>query len=111
MAARELTEHPLGLPWVSGDALQRGSHALAHDGRVWLVDPWDDGEALERAAALGEIVGVMQLFAAHERDGKAIATRLGVPFHALPVQVPDSPFSVLNLDKLVWKERALWWPE
>ena len=111
MAVRELTEHPLGLTWVMDEALTRSSHALAHDGKVWLIDPVADDEALERAAALGEIVGVLQLFVAHERDGKALAERFGVPFQSLPEYVRDSPFSVISLDKLVWKERALWWPE
>jgi hypothetical protein len=105
-------EHPLGLTWVADDPLQRAAHALADDGRVWLVDPFDDEEALERATALGAIVGVLQLFVAHERDGKTIAERLGAPFHPLPGAVPDAPFDVVRVDALkVWRERALWWPE
>jgi hypothetical protein len=111
MSDRELTEHPLGLTWQGGDTLQRTAHALVDDGRVWLVDPFTDEEALQRAQALGEIVGVLQLFAAHNRDGEALAKRVGAPFLKLPDVIPDSPFSVLNLDQLVWKERALWWPE
>jgi hypothetical protein len=111
MAGRELTEHPLGLTWVSDDPLQRAAHALAHDGRVWLVDPFTDEEALERARGLGTVAGVLQLFAGHERDGAAIAKRFGAPFLQLPDVVRDAPFSVLDLDQLVWKERALWWPE
>jgi len=112
MAVRGLTEHPLGLTWVGDDSLERAAHALVHDGRVWLVDPFEDEEALTRASALGELAGVLQLFVAHERDGKAIAERLGAPFHSLPDEVPDAPFSVLRLDSVkVWKERALWWPE
>jgi hypothetical protein len=112
MAVRGLTEHPLGLTWVGDDSLERAAHALVHDGRVWLVDPFEDETALTRAAALGEIAGVLQLFVAHERDGRAIAQRLGAPFLPLPDQVPDAPFSVIRLDSVkVWKERALWWPE
>src|SRR4051794_40636935 len=112
MAERELAEHPLGLTWTSGDALQRSAHALAHEGRVWIVDPFTDEEALERAQGLGAVHSVLQLFVAHERDGAAIAKRLGVPFVRFPEVVRDSPFSVLNLgDKRLWKERALWWPE
>jgi hypothetical protein len=111
MAIRELTEHPLGVTWVADDALQRAAHALAHEGRVWLVDPFEDEEALTRAAALGEIAGVLQLFIGHGRDGKRLAQRLNVPFLELPDHVPDAPFHVLRLDQLVWKERALWWPE
>ena len=112
MAVRGLTEHPLGLTWVGDDPLERAAHALVHDGRVWLVDPFEDEEALARVAELGELAGVLQLFVAHERDGKAIAQRLGAPFLSLPDQVPDAPFSVIRLDSVkVWKERALWWPE
>jgi hypothetical protein len=111
MAVRELTEHPLGLTWVIDEALTRASHALAHDGRVWLIDVVDEPEALARAAALGEPAAVLQLFVAHARDGEAVATRLGVPFLRLPEVVPDAPFSVLGLDRWKWHERALWWPE
>src|SRR5690242_2685505 len=111
MAIRELTEHPLGLTWVIDEALTRSSHALAHEGRVWLIDPVDEPDAMAQVEKLGEVVAVLQLFVAHARDGEAIAQRLGVPFQSLPEVIRDAPFSVLRLDKLVWKERALWWPE
>jgi hypothetical protein len=111
MRLGELAEHPLGLTWVVDEPLLRASHALVHEGRVWFVDPVDAPEAMERAAALGEPAGVLQLFVAHRRDGEAIAKRLGVELHVLPDVLPDSPFSVLNLDLGPWKERALWWPE
>ena len=55
---------------------------------------------MERVAALGELAGVLQLFVAHDRDGEAIAERLGVPFLKLPDVLPDAPFSVLSLDML-----------
>lgn len=112
MAPVELIEHPLGFTWIDGDPLQRAAHALVHDGRVWLVDPFEDEGALTRAGELGEVAAVLQLFVAHERDGKAIAERLDAPFLSLPDDVPDAPFSVLKLDTVkFWKERALWWPE
>jgi len=111
MRLEELAEHSLGLTWVIADPLLRASHALVHEGRVWFVDPVDAPEAMERAAALGEPAGVLQLFMAHPRDGEAIAQRLGVPLKVLPDVLPDTPFSVLNLDLGPWKERALWWPE
>src|SRR3954466_13876186 len=111
MRIGELAEHPLGLTWVVDDPLLRASHALVHDGKVWFVDPVDAPEAMERAAALGEPAGVLQLFVGHPRDGEAIAKRLGVTFAVLPHVLPDSPFSVLDLDLGPWKERALWWPE
>src|ERR1700712_5549545 len=107
MPVRELTEHPLGVSWMMDEVLTRTSHALAHGGRVWLIDPVDDEVALARAAALGEIVAVLQLFVAHNRDGAAIAARLGVPLHKLPDAVPDSPFEVVSLSRLGWKETAL----
>src|SRR4051812_42099713 len=111
MRVRELTEHPLGVTWVVDDPLLRASHALVHEGRVWLVDPVDVPEAIERATALGEPAGVLELFIAHGRDGEAIAKRLNVPLHKLPSVLPETPFSVLDLSLGPWKERALWWPE
>ena len=111
MRLGELAEHPLGLTWVVDDPLLRASHALVHDGRVWFIDPVDAPEAMERAAALGEPAGVLQLFMAHPRDGAAIAQRLKIPHHVLPDVLPDTPFSVIDLDLGPWKERALWWPE
>jgi hypothetical protein len=111
MRLGELAEHPLGLTWVVDDPLLRASHALVHEGRVWFVDPVDAPEAMDRAAALGEPAGVLQLFVAHPRDGAAIAQRLNIPHHVLPDVLPDTPFSVIDLDLGPWKERALWWPE
>lgn len=93
------------------DAVVRTAHALAHDGRVWLIDPIDAPEALERVAALGEPAAVLQLFVAHPRDGAALAARFGVPFLELPDAVPDAPFSVVDLSLGPWKERALWWED
>jgi hypothetical protein len=106
-----LHEHDLGLTWVAADPLERTAHALADDGRVWLIDPTDDAAALQRAAALGEPVAVVQLFDRHARDGAGIARRLGVPFLRIPDTLPDSPFEVLEALSLPgWRETALWWP-
>jgi hypothetical protein len=92
--------------------MARGSHALVHDGRVWLVDPVDHPEAIERALALGEPAGVLQLLDRHARDCAALAARLGVPHHRLPDTLPGTPFEVLNVvDVPRWREKALWWPE
>jgi hypothetical protein len=105
-------EHELGLTWVAADPLERAAHALAHDGRVWLVDPTDDRAALERAAVLGEPAAVVQLLDRHRRDGPAVAKRLGVPLLRIPRAVPGSPFEVLPVLSLAgWREAALWWPE
>ncbi len=105
-------EHPLGLTWVGDEFLSRASHALAHEGRVWIVDPVDAGDALDRARALGEPAGVLQLFLGHRRDCAAVAKRLGVPHHELPAVLPDVPFSLLPLHwRRFWREVAMWWPE
>ena len=107
----DFEEHDVGASWLSGDALFKASHALVHDGRVWIVDPVDAGDALERARALGEPVAVLQLLDRHNRDSAAVAQRLGVPHLKVPAVLPETHFSVLNLDwGRMWKEVALWWP-
>jgi hypothetical protein len=104
--------HDVGASWLAGDVLFKASHALVDDGRVWIVDPVDAGDALERVRALGEPVAVLQLLDRHNRDSAAVAQRLGVPHHKVPDVLPDTPFSVLRLDfGPAWHERALWWPE
>jgi hypothetical protein len=111
MALRMIQEHALGLTWVIEEPMARASHALVDDGRVWLIDPVDDGPAVERAAALGRPAGVLQLLDRHGRDGQAVADRLGVSLHVVPRELPDTPFEVLELvDKRLWREVALWWP-
>jgi hypothetical protein len=108
-----LHAHELGLSWVVDEPLERASHALAHDGRVWFVDPVDDPAALEAALALGEPAGVLQLLDRHGRDCRAIAERLGVPRLKVPQAVPDSPFEVVpsGVHLPRWSEVALWWPQ
>ena len=105
-------QHDLGLSWVVDELILRASHALVHDGRVWIVDPVDAGDALERARALGDPVAVVQLLDRHNRDSASVARKLGVPHLRVPDELPDSPFQVHNLDwGRMWKERALWWPD
>jgi hypothetical protein len=108
----EFEAHDAGASWVVDDMLGRASHALVEDGRVWIVDPVDAGDALERVRALGEPAGVLQLLDRHNRDSAAVAQRLGVPHHKVPDVLPETPFSLLRLDfGPAWHERALWWPE
>jgi hypothetical protein len=102
-----------GFGWIAAEPelLQRASHALAAEGRVWLVDPVDGPGVEERVRALGKPAGVLQLIDRHSRDCAALARRLGVPHHRIPVRgVPDAPFevrTVLNLPG--WREAVLWW--
>jgi hypothetical protein len=105
-------EHPLGLTWIVEEPMQRASHALADDGRVWLIDPVDVSEALEKAAGLGEPAGVIQLLDRHGRSCARLAAELGVPHLSVPDAVPDSPFEVIPIVRFPgWRESALWWPE
>jgi hypothetical protein len=111
MPVRTYDEHRLGLSWVCEDYLSRAAHALLVDGKVWFVDPVDSGDAIQRGLALGEPAGVLQLYWDHARDGEAIATRLGVPFHKLPETIPGAPFSLIALNfGPAWKEVAIWVP-
>lgn len=104
---------PWGVSWhVADEPMQRASHALAHDGRVWLIDPVDDAAALEAVAGLSEPAAVLQLLDRHPRDCAAIAGRLGVPHLRLPATVPDAPFEVLRTVWVPgWRELRLWWAE
>lgn len=101
-----------GLSWVSDDWMQRGSSALLHEGRVWLIDPVDAPEAIEAARQLGEIAGVIQLLDRHPRDCAALAEHYGVPHHILPDELPGTPFQIIRvMSGRGWKERAIWWPD
>lgn len=99
--------------WLVDEPMARASHALASGGRVWLVDPVDAPGAEERVRALGRPAGVLQLLDRHGRDSIALAGRLGVPHHVVPVgPIPGVPFEFLPVvDTRVWRESALWWPE
>jgi hypothetical protein len=103
-------DHPLGLTWVERSGMARSAHALVSDGRVWLIDPFQDDAALAAAAALGETAGVIQLLDRHNRDCRPLAERLGVPLLRLPdtlAGTPFTPFAVIR--RRVWNEAALWW--
>jgi hypothetical protein len=101
-----------GFSWIVDEAMTRTSHALAAGGKVWLVDPVDWPDAIERAAGLGEPAGVLQLLDRHGRDCAALAARLGVRRHVVPDDIPGSPFACLPLvRRRRWRETALWWPE
>ena len=107
-----LSEFVYGVTWEIEETARRTSNAVLADGRVWLIDPVDHPEAMERVAALGEPAGVLQLIDRHNRDCAAIAARLGVPHLTVPGAVPGSPFQaipVLNMRR--WRETALWWAD
>jgi hypothetical protein len=107
-------ESDTGFGWISPapDWMARASHALAADGRVWLIDPVDFGGLDDRVRLLGDPAGVLQLLGWHHRDSAAIAARLGVAHLITPDAVPDSPFETTRIAGIRgWRETALWWPE
>ena len=111
--ARICDEIGFSFGWIAAEPprLQRASHALVSEGRVWLVDPVDAPGIEERVRALGEPAGVLQLVDRHPRDCAALAERLGAPHLRLPFEgVPGSPFEARKvLDLPGWREVALWW--
>jgi hypothetical protein len=105
-------ELPFGFSWFPEETLTRTAHAIDTGDGVWLIDPVDVPEAIERAQALGAPAGVIQLLDRHNRDCATLAAKLGVPHLQLPSTIPGSPFEVIAvLDVPRWHERALWWPE
>jgi len=101
-----------GFSWIDDEPMTRTSHALAADGRVWLVDPVRHEPALERARQLGEIATVLQLLDRHNRDCASVADELGIPHVITPDEIPGSPFETIAVrSSRHWRETALWWPE
>jgi hypothetical protein len=101
---------PDGFGWLAEEAATRASHALAADGTVWLVDPLNWPKAIDRALALGEPAGVIQLLDRHNRDCAALAAQLGVPHLVVPDAIAGSPFEVVPvMRRKHWRESALWW--
>jgi hypothetical protein len=101
-----------GFGWIVDEAMERTSHALAADGKVWLVDAVDWPEGVDRALTLGEPAGVIQLLDRHNRDCATVAARLGVAHLVVPDEVSESPFTLVPvMRRKRWRESALWWPE
>lgn len=113
MDVRFCDELGFGFGWVAAEpsVLERASHALAADGRVWIFDPVEGDGVAERIVSLGEPAAVVQLLDRHSRDCAAFAARLGVPHHEVPFDgVPESPFEVISVArKPGWREVAAWW--
>jgi hypothetical protein len=101
------SEHGFG--WLQDELIRRTSHALAFDGRVWLIDPVDEPELEMRVRALGAPAGVLQLLDRHSRGCGAWAGRLGVPHLRAWETVGDAPFAAVPVcDRRWWREVALW---
>jgi hypothetical protein len=93
--------------------MQRAGHAIAVDGRVWVVDPPDGDAVAERIRELGEPAGVLQLLDRHPRDCQALAAQLEVPLHVTPFDgLPGAPFTAFSILRLpFWKEVGVWFAQ
>jgi hypothetical protein len=110
--SNSIQRHSLGLTWVETSGMRRAAHALRANGRLWLIDPFEDDVALSAAAELASPAAVIQLLDRHNRDCGSIAQRLEVPLLRLPEQVNDSPFTVIPvISRPWWREMALWWED
>ena len=100
-----------GFGWIVEEFMERCSHALVDDGRVWAIDPVDGDGVEERIRAAGTPAGVLQLLDRHNRDCARLAARLGVRHHVVP-QGSVGPFACIAVrDRNSWNEVALWWPD
>ncbi len=93
-------EFERGFGWQTDEPehMERTSHAVAGDGKVWLFDAIDVDGLDERVAALGEPAGVVQLLDRHARDCLTVAERLGVPLFVTPRQ----PYDTIRTIRVVW---------
>ena len=112
MGMESIEEHECGLSWVMDESMARASHALVDGDEVWLIDPVDEGEAIERATTLGRPRAVIQLLDRHNRDCETVAKRLGIPWERVPRSLEGTPFEVVEvMRRRRWKEVALHWRE
>jgi hypothetical protein len=111
MRVRFCDEFAAGFGWIAAEpvAMERASHALVVDGRVWLVDAVDGEAVLDRVRTAGEPAGVLQLVGRHRRDCATLARALGVPHYVVPRARPGTaPFELVALGR---REIAIWWPQ
>jgi hypothetical protein len=110
LMSASLHRHRNGITWAETGSTARSAHAVVDGEQVWLIDPFDDADALAAANELGNPTAVIQLLDRHRRDGASIAARLGVPLLQMPSTVPSSPFTVIEvMSRSRWREIALWW--
>lgn len=84
---QEIDRHDHGVGWLAypGEEMERASHAVVHDGEVWVLDPVDAPGVDDLLAELdGEVAGVVVGLDRHKRDSAALARR-----HDVPVYVAD----------------------
>jgi hypothetical protein len=103
---RVVDEFEDGFGWQADEPefLERSSHAVLSEGKVWLFDVLDADGLDDRVRALGEPAGVVQLLDRHARDCAKVASRLGVPHFEPLTNAPVSTVPVASLPG--WRERA-----
>ena len=86
-----------GFGWQTDEPefTERTSHAVLHEGKVWLFDVLDADGLDERVRRLGEPAAVVQLLDRHGRDCARVADRLGVPLHV-------TPRGISSMLRIVW---------
>ena len=111
MRVRYCDEFDGGFGWIVDEFMERCSHALVADAKVWVIDPVAGDGVEERIRSAGEPAAVLQLLNRHNRDSAELAERLGVPHHVIPREaIPPFEFLTIVMNP-GWKEVALWWPE
>ena len=106
---RVVDEFEVGFGWQADEPefMERTSHAVASNGKVWLFDALDAAGLDDRVRALGKPVGVVRLLDRHERDCVAVAERLGVPRTGTA-----AAFSLIPLVRFRgWRESAAFFPQ
>src|SRR5204862_2343114 len=73
MRVDDFDEFEHGFGWIADEFMQRCSHALVADGRVWLIDALDRDGLDVRVRGAGAPAGVIQLLDRHHRDCAALA--------------------------------------
>jgi hypothetical protein len=106
---RVVDEFEAGFGWQADEPefMERTSHAVASNGKVWLFDALDAEGLDDRVRALGEPAGVVRLLDRHERDCAAVAERLGVQRIGTA-----TAFSLIPLVRFPgWRESAAFFPQ
>jgi hypothetical protein len=101
-----------GFGWQVDERMERTSHAIANDWRVWIFDPVAWEPALERISELGTPAGVVQLLDRHGRDCAEVAARFAIPHFVVPVDgIPASDLEITAVVNMrFWREIAVWLP-
>ena len=98
-----------GFSWIVDEPATRTSHALASEGRVWLVDPVRYEPALEWAGTSASLSASPTPRPPQPRL-RGDRLELDVPHLVAPDAVLASPFAVVPVRRTKrWREVALWW--